>query len=99
MAEPFDLDALDVDTADQPFTFRWNGQVFTMATFKQMEWRRQIEFDNVPLVDAMRELVGNEQFEALNEKPMSRGRFNQLLDAWYEYQGIDRGEGRASSNS
>lgn len=98
-AEPFDLDALATDPDGEPFTFHWNAELFTLQTFKQMEWRQQITFTQMPMEEAMRLLLGEVQWDNFVAKPMSRGRLNALLDAWYLHQGISSGEGPASSDS
>lgn len=99
MSEPFDLDALERDTNAEPFTFRFDGQDYTLPPILDM--RAAAHLQEGRLSDCLRTLLGPEQWRRLVEAQATFGfqHLNALLDKYAQHLGMDLGNLEASSRS
>lgn len=100
MAEPFDLDALELeDDGAKPFQFTFGGETFTIsAHYDPRAFRRLTTGD---LGGALEQLLGAEQFARLDaiDRPFDERHLKALLEKWAEHFGTTVGEAQASSSS
>lgn len=99
MAEPFDLDALALEEAGEPFRFTFGGEDFEIAAhYDPRVFRRFAQGD---LAGALLGMLGEEQFAKLDaiDKPFDERHLQALMEQWAEHFGTTAGEASASSSS
>lgn len=90
-----DLDALareaDPD-APTPFTFRIHGHVLTIATGEESDFRVLDALNQNQLTEAIRFLLGPDQYTKFTEKPVSMKTLKTVLEGWSSHKGLSLGE-------
>jgi len=97
----YDLDAAVAEkhAGVAPFLFRWGGKKYEAPIDADLE---AIEaFDRGDLLDGLRLLLGDEQWENMRASgtPIGVTALRLLVDQWMAHVGINPGEGPASSSS
>jgi hypothetical protein len=96
----FDLDAVAAEGQDEPFRFRFGGEVYEMPP---LDLRQAAKLDDTggSAVDMFRLLLGDEQWQRMEaaEARLTQPMFLELLDRYTKHTGIDLGESPASSRS
>lgn len=97
-----DLDALENEAAEEPFTFTLNGEVYETLNPEDVDWRRNSELteardnDYRPL---MRVLLDEEQYARFAEQRVPMWKLGKLIDGYWGHHGLGQGESSASSRS
>lgn len=97
-----DLDALEHEATEEPFTFTLGGQVYELHNPEDVDWQDNSELaeanenDLRPLV---RMLLGEEQYAGFAENRVPLWKLGKLIDGYYEHHGLGPGESKASSRS
>lgn len=94
-----DLDALDNEANGVPFTFKSGGQTYTMPSGEDADWRILDALDKGDLAQAVRYLLGDEQFAQFSDRKVTLRSFKSLLNHWSKFKGDAAGEGSDSSAS
>ena len=93
MSDKFDLNALEVEGENaEPFEFTYEGESFTMPTAAGMTWQDQLALERADQLEALRLILGDEQYDRFEKLPMSVGRLSALIEAWQAHQGLQPGE-------
>lgn len=89
-----DLDALarEAQETPEPFTFRLHGHVFQMAAGSDADFRALDEINRDNITNAIRLLLGDEQFDKFVQKPVSMRTLRTLLEGWSNHKGLSLGE-------
>lgn len=89
-----DLDALAREATDvpEPFTFRIHGHVFSIAPGSEADFRVLDQINQDKIAEAVRLLLGDEQYAKFTEKPVSMRTLKALLSGWSSHKGLDLGE-------
>jgi len=89
-----DLDALAREATSEaaPFTFRLHGQVFTLATGDESDFRVLDSLNQNDLTGAIRYLLGDTQYEKFVAKPVSMKTLKAVLEGWSKHKGLSLGE-------
>lgn len=90
-----DLDALAHEATDEapaPFTFRLHGQVFSLAVGNECDFRVLDELGKNNLAEAIRMLLGPEQYDQFTTKPVSMKILTKVLEGWSTHKGLPLGE-------
>jgi hypothetical protein len=89
-----DLDALAREANDDktPFTFRIHGQVFSLASADECDFRVLDALDQGQLAEAIRLLLGDDQYSKFTTKPVSIKVLKDILGGWSEHKGLSLGE-------
>ena len=95
MSEPFDLDAY----LGGPFTFTFDGQEYSLPP--DVSWKASDLLASGDPKGALRELLGEEQWQRLDASPKSFGprSFTGLVDRYMKHLGLSEGESEASPPS
>lgn len=100
MADSYlDLDALEAEETDAPFTFKFDGVEYTMP--HDIDVRAIAKLDAGLLNEALGILLGAEQWASLNRSPKVFGSkaFQKLLAGYFDHVGIDMGKSSGSTGS
>ena len=95
VAVDLDLDALAREATDDkttPFTFRIHGQVFSLADATECDFRVLDALDQGQLAEAIRLLLGDEQYAKFTTKPVSIKALKDILGGWSNHKGLTLGE-------
>lgn len=95
----FDLDAIEIEANDKPFSFRHGGESFTMASPQNVDWQTAVAAENGDLgalQDMLRALLGDEGYERFTAIPLKAGKLRPLMTACAEHYGARPGESPAS---
>jgi hypothetical protein len=95
----FDLDALEAEAQDEPFTFTLAGEVFTMLSPEEVDWRVA---DNLSNGDGIQHFVSDllgDDFKRFAKHKVSSRQLAALIEACTTHYGITPGESRASGGS
>jgi hypothetical protein len=97
----FDLDAVDDEANEVPFTFALGGEVFTMAGPEDADWQVQDDLaaSGAGLKTLMRDLLGEDDYERFVKHKVSGRKLGRLLEACRKHYGITPPESRASARS
>lgn len=89
-----DLDALAREATDvpQPFTFRLHGHVFSIAPGSEADFRVLDQINQDKIAEAVRLLLGEEQYEKFTSKPVSMRTLKTILSGWSDHKGLELGE-------
>lgn len=97
-----DLDALEHEAAEEPFTFTLAGEVYELLNPEDVDWRHNSELtdaDDNDFRPLVRMLLGEEQYARFAENRVPLWKFGKLVDGYYEHHGLGQGESKASSRS
>lgn len=108
-SEPFDLDAVEAEASSKDYTFTLGGHNFVMPALGRLD-RKAIkklgkltasgDMDNLEFIDeTLRLALGDKEFAAFDELPLSQAGLQALFDDWSKHSGIDVGESSASTDS
>lgn len=98
--EVFDLDALERDATPSPFVVRVGGEDFRFPDPQDMDWKKLNQLDELSEYDAVKQLLGEEQFERFIKHDIPVWKFGRLTDQWYKHYDLPTaGEDAASSPS
>lgn len=97
----FDLDSVEDEVNEVPFTFTLGGEVFSMASPEESDWQVQDDLaaSGAGLKPLMRELLGEEGYERFAKHKVSGRRLGKLIAACQKHYGITPPESRASARS
>lgn len=89
-----DLDALAREATDvpEPFTFRLHGHVFSIAPGSDADFRVLDQINQDKIAEAVRLLLGEDQYSKFTEKPVSMRTLKALLNGWSAHKGVSLGE-------
>lgn len=89
-----DLDALAREATDtpEPFTFRLHGHVFSIAPGSDADFRVLDQINQDKIAEAVRLLLGEDQYAKFTEKSVSMRTLKALLSGWSEHKGVSLGE-------
>jgi hypothetical protein len=97
----FDLDALEAEANEEPFTFRLGGDVFTLAAPEDADWQviDELSETNAGLRAFIQELMSAEDWEKFSSHKLSSKKLTALLDACNQHYGATPGKSRTSGRS
>jgi hypothetical protein len=95
MSEPFNLDAV----LGEPFTFTFDGAEYVLPV--DVPWDVSQLLNDGKAQDAMRILLGDDQWRRLEESPKTFGTrsFVEVVGAYMKHLGLREGESEASPSS
>lgn len=96
--EPLDLDAIEAEADEKPFEFTFAGATWQMASPESIDW--QLMSDDGSSEDAreaIREMLGDEQWERFSEHKLSIRQLRVLMDSARRHFGIDPEKSQASN--
>lgn len=99
--QPFNLDAVEAESAGEPFEFTFAGRTWTLPHLKDID-RRFLNAADQGDVAAMREAfkVGlGDDYEDFEAQPMKIRSLDALFRQWTEHSGLKPGESPASTRS
>lgn len=102
VSEVFDLDALAAEQHQEPFEFRFGGEIFTLPAVLDLRLAGTFaEGGNSRPDQMLAALLGEEQWArmCLNPAPLSVQMTEALLDRWSKHLGIDPGKSPVSTDS
>lgn len=95
----FDLDAIESEAHEVPFTFTLAGEVFTMLPPEEVDWQVA---DDISGGDGLRafmaELLGSD-YERFAKLKLPSRKLGMLIDECTRFYGVTPGESRASKSS
>lgn len=95
----FDLDAVENEAHEVPFTFALAGEVFTMQPPEEVDWQVADDISGGEGLKAfVAELLGGDYERFAKHKLPSR-KLGLLIDECTRYYGVTPGESRASKRS
>jgi len=99
-----DLDALEAEATQKPFTFRLGGEVFTMCGPDDVDWQVQARLDSDDTESFMafiRELLGadDEVFKRFCSHRLTGKQLTKLTRACYDHYATTPPESQASPPS
>lgn len=98
----FDADeaeAQEHEANQTPFVFRLAGEVFTMDSPEDADWKATADVDSPGgMRSFMEELLGDD-YERFAKQPCSNKRLNAIITACNKHYGMSSGESKASANS
>lgn len=96
----FDLDAVENEANETPFTFRVGGEIFSAISPDEADWQAAADIDSPGgLRGFMRELLGEKDYERFCELDVSNKQLGELIKACQKHYGISTGESQASPRS
>lgn len=97
----FDLDAVDDEANQVPFTFTIGGEVFTMLGPEDADWKIQDDLaeSGAGLKNLMRELLGDDDYERFITHKVPGRKLGKLIEACQAHYGITPPESKASARS
>lgn len=103
-AVDLDLDTLEAEAKQKPFTFRLGGEVYTMYGPDDVDWQVQaaLDTDDVDSLKAfIRELLGGgeEVFAKFSANRLTSRKLGRLIKACYAHYAVDPPESPASQGS
>lgn len=99
--KPFDLDAVEAETAGESFPFTYRGHDYTLPHVQDVDRKVLLAADRGE-IEAMNELFRaglGEDYERFNAQPMKVRSLNALFAAWLKHCGLEPGELGASTRS
>ncbi|MEU6725465.1 hypothetical protein ABZ917_17295 [Nonomuraea wenchangensis] len=95
----FDLDAVENEATQEPFTFTFGGEVFTMLAPEDIDWQALAD-TSAPdwLLTYVAALLGDD-FERFAAHEVPTRKLNKLLEACQEHYGVTPGGSKASARS
>lgn len=95
-----DLDAIESEANETPFTFRAGGDVFTAISPDDADWQATADTDSPGGLRAfVRELLGEDDYERFIEKTITNKQLGELVKACQKHYGVSVGESKASPRS
>ncbi|MFB4265299.1 hypothetical protein [Nonomuraea sp. GTA35] len=98
---PFDLDAVEAETAGEPFEFDYRGHTYSLPHVQDVDRKVLLGADqgDISAMNALfREGLGDD-FEQFDAQPMKLRSLNKLFEAWLKHCGLEPGELQASTRS
>jgi hypothetical protein len=90
---PFDLDAVETDGGRELYRFTTSGEEFTLISPNDVEYHDALEADPADLVENLRLMMGDDQYERFDKHKIKIGKLTALARDAQEYYGV--GEGNA----
>lgn len=97
-----DLDAMENEAGEEPFTFTLKGEVYDTLNPEDVDWQRNSELteardnDYRPL---MRVILDEDQYARFAAHRVPMWKLAKLIDGYWEHHGLGQGESSASSRS
>lgn len=94
-----DLDALEAEARDEPFTFKLGGEVFTMLPPEEADWQISASLsEGEGLQEFVAALLGDD-YERFTQHKLPTWKLTKLIDQCTAHYNITPGESRASGRS
>src|SRR5689334_15185887 len=95
----FDLRKAQKAEDGEPFPFTVDGEVFTFPAPLAIDWHVMAAIAEGELAQAVKMLLGDEDFARFDKIPLTLADLNALFEAYGRSAGIDVGESLASTGS
>ncbi|MEV8637796.1 hypothetical protein AB0395_39730 [Streptosporangium sp. NPDC051023] len=95
----FDLDAVEVEANQVPFTFTLGGELFTMLAPEDADWQVMTDTDRPDWTRAFMQELLKDDYERFAKYAVPIRKLNKLIEACTEHYGITPGESKASARS
>lgn len=97
----FDLDAVEAETAGEPFPFTFGGHTFTLPHVQDVDRKVLLGADqgDVAAMNALFQEGLGDDYERFDAQPMKVRSLEALFNAWLKHCGLEPGELRASTRS
>lgn len=95
-----DLDALEAEATDTPFTFRAGGEIFQAKSPRDADWQALADVDQPGGLRALvRELLGDEAYERFCDQKVTSRQLDRVVEGAQKHYGTSSGESQASPRS
>lgn len=100
-AKAFDLDAVEAESAGEPFPFTFGGKEYTLPHVQDVDRKVLVSADHgdVGAMNALFEVGLGDDYDRFNAEPMKIRSLNALFEAWLKHCGLEPGELGASTRS
>lgn len=95
----FDLDAVEDEATQTPFTFTLGGEVFTMLAPEDADWQVMTDTDRPDWTRAFMQELLAEEYERFAKHSVPIRKLNKLIEACTAHYGVTPGESKASARS